>query len=67
MSARTVGWSVSLPIAAFLAVTGVVGLFVVKYTDLGARPWAFIFFVMAALSALTSLVLMMLRAREVSD
>jgi len=67
MSARTVGWSISLPLALGLMIIGLVGLAFVRYGDLSARPWGFIAFVLAVLGALTSLVLALVHAREVAD
>ncbi len=67
MSARTVGWSISLPIALGLTLVGLVGLVIVRYGDLAARPWGFIAFVLAVLGALTSLVLALVHANEVTD
>jgi len=60
-------WPVVLPVAVGSTIVGVIGLAVVRYSDVPGRPWGFIAFVLAALGALSCLILALLHARETSE
>lgn len=60
-------WTIGItPFAIGLGFTLVV-LALVQFTDVPARPWAYIAVVVGILTAVSGLLLAMIRAREVSD
>ena len=60
-------WTSSISLVALGLVLSVVTIVVVRFTDVGARPWLYVALVLAMLSALGGLVLTVVRAKQWSD
>jgi hypothetical protein len=64
---QKVRWTSSISLVAVGLALAVVAIAVVRFTDMGARPWLYVALVLAMLSALGGLVLAVVRAKQWSD
>lgn len=58
-------WAVSIPVSAGITVVGLIGLFVVRYSDLKNWPWMYVAFFLTAVGALMTANLFLFKARDV--
>jgi hypothetical protein len=63
----TVRWTSGISLYVLGLALGVIGIAIVRFTDVGARPWLYLALVLAVLSALGGLILAMVRAKQWSD
>ena len=64
---QTAPWTSSISLVVLGLAVSVVAIAVVRFTDVGARPWLYLALVLAMLSALGGLVLAVVRAKQWSD
>ena len=63
----TVRWTSGISLYVLGLALGVIGIAIVRFTDVEARPWLYLALVLAVLSALGGLILAMVRAKQWSD
>jgi hypothetical protein len=63
----TVRWTSGISLYVLGLALGVIGIGIVRFTDVVARPWLYLALVLVVLSALGGLILAMVRAKQWSD
>jgi hypothetical protein len=63
----TVRWTSGISLYVLGLALGVIGIGIVRFTGVGARPWLYLALVLVVLSALGGLILAMVRAKQWSD